>query len=147
MSLQPITNSAKSVLRDTARRTRMRTVRAALITVLVVAGIAYAVDGEIAAEGALLGGIAGTLGFWALSLRLEQIALVRPERLPLVVTAWTFYRILIYAVFLWMAYLLDREDAHGLIAAAVGLLSTRVAITLVGVRQARSAQAGAGPPP
>lgn len=140
-----MTDSAKSVLRDTARRTRMRTMRAALFTSLAVAGIAYAVDGEIAAEGVLLGGIAGALGFWAMSLRLEQIALVRPERLPLVATAWTFYRILMYAVFLWLAYLLDREHSHGLIGGAAGLLSTRVAITLVGIRQAKSAQAGAKP--
>lgn len=143
--MQPMTDAAKSVLRDTARRTRMRTVRAALITALVVAGVAYAVDGEIAAEGVLLGGIAGALGFWAMSLRLEQIALVRPERLPLVATAWTFYRILMYAAFLWVAYLLDRENSHGLIGGAAGLLSTRVAITAVGIRQAKSAQASAGP--
>jgi hypothetical protein len=95
----------------------------------------------------LLGGIAGMAGFWAMSLRLEQIALVRPERLPLVATAWTFYRVLMYAVFLWVAYLLDRENAHGLIGAAAGLLSTRIAITVVGLRQAKSAQTSGGARP
>lgn len=143
MPQPPMTDAAKAALRETARRTRVRTVRAALITTVAVAAGAYAAAGNIAAQGVLLGGIAGALGFWTMSLRLEQIALLRPERLPLVATAWTFYRILMYAVFLFVAYRLDRENAYGLFGAVAGLVSTRVAITLVGIWQARSAQANA----
>lgn len=140
-----MTNAARATLRETARRSRVRTVRAALITTVAVAAMAYAVGGDVPAQGVLLGGIAGALGFWTMSLRLEQIALVRPDRLPLVATAWTFYRILMYAVFLFVAYRLDRENAYGLFGAVAGLVSTRVAITLVGIWQARAAQAKAEP--
>lgn len=142
-----MTNAAKTTLREVARRTRVRTVRAALITTVAVAAGAYAAAGNIAAQGVLLGGIAGALGFWTMSLRLEQIALLRPERLPLVATAWTFYRILLYAAFLFVAYRLDRENVVGLFGAVAGLVSTRVAITLVGIWQARAAQAKAEPRP
>lgn len=145
MPQPPMTNAARATLRETARRSRVRTVRAALITTVAVAAMAYAVGGDVPAQGVLLGGIAGALGFWTMSLRLEQIALVRPDRLPLVATAWTFYRILMYAVFLFVAYLLDRENAYGLFGAVAGLVSTRVAITLVGIWQARAAQAKAEP--
>jgi hypothetical protein len=144
--MKPMSDAAKATLRATARRTRVRTVRAALLAVVVLAGVAYAAVGAVPAEGALLGGIAGALGFWTMSLRLEQIALVRPERLPLVATVWTFYRMIVYGAFLFVAYRLDRENAYGLIGAVAGLMSTRFAITLVGIRQARAAQqAAAGP--
>lgn len=147
MPTQPMTDAAKATLRETARRTRVRTVRAALITTVILAAAAYAVSGEVAAQGVLLGGIAGALGFWTMSLRLEQIALVQPERLPVVATVWTFYRILMYAVFLFVAYRLDRENAVGLFGAVAGLISTRVAITVVGIWLARAAQAKAEPRP
>lgn len=135
----------KLTLRESARRARVRSVRAALITAAAIAGAAYAVAGDVPAQGVLLGGIAGTLGFWTMSVRLEQIAFVRPERLPFVATAWTFYRLIMYAAFLAVAYQLDREEAHGLLGGVAGLLSTRVAITLVAIRQAKSTRANAKP--
>lgn len=140
-----MTDTAKATLRDAARRTRMHTMRATLTTTIIVAIAAYALKGEIAAEGVVLGGFAGALGFWAMALRLEQIAIVRPERLAVAATAWTFYRILIYGAFLALAYTLDRETYYGLFGAMAGLLCTRVTITMVGVRQARTARAGAKP--
>ncbi len=143
--MPPMTDTAKATLRDAARRTRMRTMRATLTTTIVVAAVAYGIKGEVAAEGALLGGAAGAMGFWAMALRLEQIALVRPERLAVAATAWTFYRILIYGAFLTAAYALDRETYYGLFGAMAGLLSTRITITMVGVRQAKTARAGAKP--
>lgn len=139
-----MTDTARATLRETAQRARRRTMHASLITTLIVGFAAYFAAGDIAAQGVVLGGFAGAMGFWTMSKRLEQIALVRPDRLAVAATVWTMYRILIYSVFLVIAYRLDRENMYGLLGAIAGLFSTRLAITLIGVRQAKAAQANSG---
>ncbi len=134
-----MTDPAPQTLHTIARRARVRGVRASLLASLLLAGAAYALSGTVAAEGVMLGGIAGALGFWALSLRLERIATVRPDKLQVAATIWTFYRITIYAVFLFVAYRLDTRDSHGLLGGIAGLLSTRFAVTFLALRDSRAA--------
>jgi len=130
---------APTTLHEVARRARVRGVRVALVTTLLLAAAAYAIAGAIAAEGVLLGGIAGALGYWTMSLRLERIALVRPEKLQVAATVWTFYRLAVYGVFLFVAYRLDTRNLHGLLGGVAGLLSTRFAVTFLAIRDSMAA--------
>jgi len=126
-------------LQSIARRARVRGVRVCLYVTVVLAAIASFLSGSIAAEGLLLGGIAGALGFWTMSLRLERVALVRPDKLTVVATVWTFYRLAVYGAFLFIAYRLDPDHLRGFFGGVAGLLSTRLALTFLAVRDARAA--------
>ncbi len=141
-----MTEPTSQTLQQVARRGRVRTVRAALLATLVLAGLAYALADSFAAQGVMLGGIAGALGFWSMSVRLERVVLVRPEKLQAVATLWTFYRLAIYAFFLVVAYRLDRENFHGLLGGVAGLLSTRFVAVFLAVKDSKSGQRSADAP-
>ncbi len=126
-------------LQSVARRARIRGVRISLFVTVLLAAIASAISGTVVAEGLMLGGIAGALGYWTMSLRLERVALVQPDKLAVAATIWTFYRLAIYGAFLFFAYRLDTQDLKGLLAGVAGLLSTRFAVTFLAIRDSRAA--------
>lgn len=141
-----MTESTPETLQSIARRGRIRTVRAALLATLVLAGLAYGLVDTPAAQGVMLGGIAGALGFWSMSVRLERLVLVRPQNLQAAATLWTFYRLAIYTFFLFIAYQADRDTLHGLLGGIAGLFSTRFVALFVAIRDSKSSQRNADAP-
>jgi hypothetical protein len=135
-----MTKPTSHTLHDIARRGRVRTVRAALIATLVLAAAAYGLVDPLAAQGVMLGGIAGAGGFWSMSVRLERIVLIRPEKLQVAATLWTYYRLALYAFFLFIAYRLDRDDLHALLGGVAGLLSTRFVVLFLAMKDAKPAR-------
>jgi hypothetical protein len=127
-----------------ARRGRVRTVRAALVATLLLAAAAYTAIDPLAAQGVLLGGIAGALGFWSMSVRLESLVVKKPEKLAVAATLWTYYRLALYAAFLYVAYRIDPKDLHALLGGIAGLLSTRFVILFLAIRDSKT---GAKNPP
>jgi len=107
------------------RRLRILAVQLSLGTLAVCAILAYAMFGQVVAQGLLLGGLSGTLAFWLLARNLEKVATQGVQNLPLQAARWTVVRMVIYGLALGRAYFLDRETYHGLIAAVVGLFVIR----------------------
>lgn len=139
-----MTESPRTI-HQVARAARIRCTRATL-TATIALGIAlyFAID-PITGVGALLGGFAGALGFWSMSVRLERVAIVKPDRLALAATIWTYYRLAIYGVFLFIAYRLDQTNLHGFMGGIGGLLVTRLVLTFVAIRDSRARAADSKP--
>lgn len=101
---------------------------AVALAALFAAALIAVFFSRIVAQGLLLGGIAGVLAFWIQSLRVEKLARATPDKVEFAIVKWTFFRMFLYAVTLWRAYLLDRESMHGLLAAVAGLFFIQFAL-------------------
>ncbi len=112
--------------------------RLAAIGAAVVAGAAYALVGRIAAQGVLLGGIAGVLGLWMMAARLRNVANIPPEKLHLTMVLGTYFRLPIYGIFLYIGYRLDPESLHGLFGALAGIMVVRYVPIFVALSRARA---------
>lgn len=104
------------------------TIGVTLVFTTAIAGI-LAIYDVAAAKGFLLGGLAGTAGFWLMANRARTIGSIAPEELPYRIYRWTFVRIALYGGFLALAYTVDGREYHGLIAAVFGLLMVRIVLT------------------
>ena len=114
------------------RRFRMLAVRYSLLVVGVAALIAYRFN-PVIAQGILLGGLGGVLGFWMMARRIEKFATIPASQVKLEVYKGTFFRLILYALVLWKAYTLDPETMVGFLSAAGGILVIRVVTVVLGV--------------
>ncbi len=132
---------------NAARRFRVLLRLSALATVVLAAAAYLAID-EAAAAGVLLGGIASIVGFRLLSVRMRQLATTAPDKLRTWMVVGAYMRLIVYGLFLFAGYWLDRETLHGFFGALAGLMAARfVSIygSLVGaLRQRRTRGRDAG---
>lgn len=115
------------------RRFRIVTVRFALIIIMIMAAAAFKLFDAQAAQGVLLGGIAGVLGFWIIAVRLEKLATMPPGKVHFAALTWTSFRFLLYGAVLYRGYTLDREEMHGLLGALAGILVIRFVTMFMGI--------------
>ncbi len=105
---------------DPLRRFRLMAVRLSMTIVMVLSALALLID-RITAQGVLIGGIAGILGFWVIAIRLEKVAREKPSKVQYATLTWSFYRYGLYGLVLYKAFSLDKETYHGLLGALVGI--------------------------
>jgi len=110
---------------ETIRRTRLVAVRLSLLLTAVGALCAYPF-GITAAQGFLMGGLGGTLGFWLLARKVEQLGAMAPEQVHAQAAKWMMVRMVIYGLVLYRAFTLDTERYVGLMAAVAGILVMRL---------------------
>lgn len=115
------------------RKFRITAVRMALFVTAGMAAAAYVLFNAVTAQGVLLGGIAGTLGFWLMAVRLEKLANMAPGKVHFAALTGTFLRFLLYGVTLYRAFTLDREEMHGLLGAVAGIFVIRFVTVFMGV--------------
>lgn len=128
-----MSNLTKDEILKPYRRFRLAAVRSALLVTAVMAGAAYALINPTVAQGVLLGGIAGVLGFWLMAVRLEKLANMAPGKVHFAALTGTFLRFILYGAALFRAYTLDREDMHGLLGAVAGILVIRFVTVFMGI--------------
>lgn len=105
---------------DPLRRFRLMAVRLSMIIVMILFALALLID-RVTAQGVLIGGIAGILGFWVIAIRLEKVAREKPSKVQYATLTWSFYRYGLYGLVLYKAFTLDKETYHGLLGALVGI--------------------------
>lgn len=114
------------------RRFRLMTVRVTLMVTAAVAFGTYFYD-PLVAQGVLLGGIAGLLGFWIIAVRLEKIVQHNPSNVKFAALTLSTLRFALYGAVLYKGFALDREAYHGLIGALIGIMIIRFVLVIVGV--------------
>jgi hypothetical protein len=114
------------------RRMRLMAVQLALTLSVAAGGVAFLFDKTVAL-GLLMGGVAGVVAFWIVAVRLERPATGPKRGVYSPAVRWSLIRLVIYAVTLWRAYLLDRETMRGLFAAAAGLFIIRLVVVFLGL--------------
>ncbi len=115
------------------RRFRLAAVRLSLIITTFIAVAAYVLVDAAATQGVLLGGIAGVLGFWIIGVRLEKLASIAPGKVHSAALTWTSIRFLLYGAALVRAYMIDREELHGLLGAVAGVLVIHFVMIFMGL--------------
>jgi len=118
---------------ETLKRFRIVAVQLSLLLTAVGGGAAYAFFGYAAAQGVLMGGIAGVLGFWILAVRIEKFAALGAGKVKWVTYRWTAARLILYALVLVKGYSLDRERLSGLIGAVGGIFIIQIVLIFLGV--------------
>jgi hypothetical protein len=106
-------------------------VRFSLIVVCILTLAAYFYD-PIMAQGVLLGGIGGILGFWIIAVRLEKVAQMNPGKVKYAALTWSGMRYALYGAVLYKAFTLDRETYHGLVGALIGIMVIRFMLVFIG---------------
>jgi hypothetical protein len=114
------------------RRFRLMAVRGTVLLTAIVAVAAYFYD-PLAAQGVLLGGIAGTLGFWIIAVRLEKIVLQKPQNVKVAALTMSTLRFAMYGAVLYKTFSLDRENYVGLIGGVIGIMLIRLVLVVVAV--------------
>lgn len=126
------------------RRFRTAAVRLSLFIVIVMGVAAYVLVDADGAQGVLLGGIAGVLGFWIIGVRLEKLATIAPGKVHFAALTWTSLRFLLYGVALTRAYMIDREELHGLLGAVAGILVIHFVMIFMGLTGMEMPRAAGG---
>ncbi len=103
-----------------------------LVTIVMAAAAYLLVDGA-AAQGVLLGGIAGVIGFRIIGVRLEKLANIAPGKIYFAALTWMSLRFLLYGAALVCAYMIDREELHGLLGAVAGILVIHFVMIFMGL--------------
>ena len=114
------------------KRFRLLAVRLALLGTFLITVPSWFYDPRMA-QGVLLGGIAGVLGFWIIAVRLEKIVHVKPEKVQFAALTWSAYRFALYGAVLYKTFTLDRETYHGLIGGLIGIMIIRAVLVFVAV--------------
>ena len=114
------------------RRFRVASVRLALGAMALLAAAGFFYD-PVTAQGVLLGGLGGIIGFWIMAVRLEKLAMIGKGKVKFAVLTWTYLRFALYGVVLFRAYTLDRESYHGLLGAVAGLFIIRFVMVFLGL--------------
>jgi hypothetical protein len=115
---------------DSLKEFRIAVVRYTLL-LSVVAGGATWYWSPVVSKSVLMGGMAGTIGFWIMGKNIQKLASPDATQIQLFAVKWTFVRLLFYALAIYRGYTLDRELYHGLIAAVIGIFFVQaVMITL-----------------
>ncbi len=126
------------------RRFRTTAVRLSLFIVIAMGVAAYVLVDADAAQGVLLGGIAGVLGFWIIGVRLEKLATIAPGKVHFAALTWTSLRFLLYGAALTRAYMIDREELHGLLGAVAGILVIHFVMIFMGLTGIEMPRAAGG---
>jgi len=126
------------------RRFRLAAVRLSLVVTIVIAVAAFLLVDSTAAQGVLLGGIAGVLGFWIIGVRLEKLASMAPGKVHFAALTWTSFRFLLYGAAMLRAYLIDREEMHGLLGAVAGILVIHFVMIFMGLTGMEMPRAAGG---
>lgn len=126
------------------RRFRIAAVRLSLLVTIVMAAAAYLLVDGAAAQGVLLGGVAGVLGFWIIGVRLEKLANIAPEKIHFFALTWTSFRFLLYGAALVRAFMIDREELHGLLGAVAGILVIHFVMIFMGLTGIEMPRAAGG---
>lgn len=126
------------------RRFRTAAVRLSLFIVIAMGVAAYVLVDADAAQGVLLGGIAGVLGFWIIGVRLEKLATLASEKVNFAALTWTSLRFLLYGAALTRAYMIDREELHGLLGAVAGILVIHFVMIFMGLTGMEMPRAAGG---
>ena len=104
---------------ESYKRFRLLTVGIALLVTLALAAIAWFIN-PLTAQGVLLGGLAGILGFWIIAIRLEKVARMKPNKVHFAALTWSVYRYALYGAVLYKTFTLDREYPYpGLIGGLI----------------------------
>jgi len=117
---------------ETLRRMRLMAVQLALALTVAGGGVAFLFDKTVAL-GLLMGGVAGVVAFWIVAVWTEKLATAAKPGVYLRAVRWSLIRLVIYALTLWRAYLLDPETMRGLFAAAAGLFIIRLVVVFLGL--------------
>ncbi len=107
-------------------------VRFGLLITVLLAGALFFVS-KAAGQGMLMGGIAGIVAFWITAVRVEKLAQRAPGSVNVMPMGLAMFRVGLYIVALWRAYMLDSESMHGLLAAAGGLFVIRGVLAFLGL--------------
>ena len=126
------------------RRFRTAAVRLSLLIMMVMAAAAYMLVDAAAAQGVLLGGIAGVLGFWIIGVRLEKLATIARGKVHFAALTWTSLRFLLYGAALIRAYMIDREELHGMLGAVAGILVIHFVMIFMGLTGLEMPRAAGG---
>ncbi len=117
--------------------------RATLLGTVVLTAILAALGWQwntAICKGALIGGIAGALGFWLMARNASTLTSIPKEEIPFRVYRWTFARMFLYGGALLFAYQADPNGRSALLGAAGGLFIARVVMLAVGVAAWRRKQ-------
>ena len=120
-----------------ARRFTVSTARLSLAAMAVLAVLAFWFVSEAAAQGVLLGGVAGVLGIWTMAARIQRLSTIAPEKLHAAMIAGTYLRMILYAVFLYIAYRVDPAGLQGFFGALAALLTVRFVPIYLALARAR----------
>ena len=118
---------------DPVSRFRVTAVRLSMFFIMVMTAIAFFAFNTIVAQGVLLGGIAGVLGFWIIAIRLEKVLRENPSKVQFASLTWSFYRYALYGVVLYKAFKLDIETYHGLLGALAGIFVIRFVLMYLAI--------------
>ena len=123
--------SGNSNKAEPLKQFRLLAVRMTLVAIAILAGGAWFYD-PISAQGVLLGGLAGVLGFWIIAIRLEKVVRLNPEKVQFAALTWSAYRFALYGAVLYKTFTLDKETYHGLIGGLMGIMLIRFVLFVVG---------------
>ena len=126
------------------RRFRTAAVRLSLLVTIVMAAMAYVFVDAAAAQGVLLGGLAGILGFWIIAVRLEKLATIARGKVHFAALTWTSLRFLLYGAALIRAYMIDREELHGMLGSVAGILVIHFVMIFMGLTGLEMPRAAGG---
>lgn len=124
-----------------------RTVLGTIGITAVGVAIGLSVSSE-AAVGVAIGGAAALAAFGMIVRRVRGLSEIPRAEVSFVVYRWTFARLLLYTLALFLAYLVDPDHHHALLGAASGLISGRVVLIAAGIiawRQSRPGPHRTGP--
>ena len=127
---------------ETVRRFRFYVIRLSAALTIVLALVASLFDFTIA-EGLVIGGLAGSIGF-LLMTRSFEVANASEDGVKSRTRKWRdaprrrqgasmAARLILYAIALYGAYNLDTVHVRGFLAAGAGLFIVRLAVMVVGV--------------
>jgi hypothetical protein len=86
-----------------------------------------------AAQGLVMGGIAGVLTFWIEARRVEKVAIGGGGQVKFAPLAWTALRFALFGAVLIRAYFLDRDRMLGLLGAIAGIFVIRFVTVFLGI--------------
>ncbi|MCC6145786.1 MAG: ATP synthase subunit I [Candidatus Hydrogenedentes bacterium] len=114
------------------KRLRLMAVKISLLLSIVSAAIAFPFNSDVA-QGILMGGLAGTLAFWIIAYKTEQLASKAEEGVPFSPFSlrFTLLRFGIYTATLVKAFYVDQVHMDAFIAAACGLFIIRVVLVFI----------------
>jgi hypothetical protein len=115
---------------ETLTQFRLNIVRYTLLLTLACAAGSWPLN-AVVAKGVLMGGIAGSAGFWINAYVIQKLASPNSDTLTYTAFKWTFVRLIFYALAIYKAYTLDREHYYGVIAAVVGIFLVQVVMITV----------------
>jgi len=104
---------------------RLFVVRYTLLAAVACAAASWPFN-PVVSKGVLMGGLAGVIGFWITARNVGFLASPGADKLQSYAFKWTVVRLFFYALAVYKAYTLDREQYYGLIAAVLGIFLVQV---------------------